>query len=229
MGKIFILLQKLSAESKRIIKDRSGGAFSVLIMGLAGIMLLTIVFLSIIDVSLYSYKKRIIAAGIDYGVSAAIQEINMERSREGLSKAFSEDGKTSLRGVYLDEAKADKAFASTVSENLDVSTAEIENKMVRIIATPLSGSIYYSIMDKNGQTTGNLPAMDDIQNLLNTRMGSLGSEVDKHTVYVNGNPSTNAFEERPYYMVFIRDYEIDGLFSNRKATFICFKGAKIFR
>lgn len=229
MNKIFISLQKLSAELKRIISSTNGSAFSVLITGLAGIMVLAVVLLSVIDISIYSYKKRIIAAGIDYGVSAAIQEINTEMSKEGLSKAFSEDGSTSLRGVYLDENKADKAFTSTLTGNLNINTDELSNKMIRVIATPLTGSVYYSIKDRNSQSSGNLPAMNDIQNLLNNRMNGLNSVGDAHTAYVNGNPSANPFEERPYYMVFIRDYEIDGLFYSRKATFICFKGAKIYR
>jgi len=229
MNKIFISLPKLNAELKKIISSNSGGAFSVLVMGLAGIIVLVTVFLSIIDISMYSYKKRVIAAGIDYGVSAAIQEIDAEQSREGLSKAFTSDGKTSLKGVYLDEGKADRAFASTVTGNLGISMDEISSKMVRVIATPLTDSVYYNIKDKSGQVSGSTVNMENIQNILNTRMGDINVGADTHTVYVNGNPATNSFEERPYYMVFIRDYEIDGLFTNRKATFVCFKGAKVYR
>lgn len=229
MSRIFTLLQKLSAGLRRIINSDNGGSFSVLAIGLAGFIVLVTVFLSIIDVSMYSYKKRLIAAGIDYGVSAAIQEINMERSREGLSRAFTEEGKTSMKGIYLDEARADKAFTSTIAGNLDINTAEIINKMIRVTVTPLKDNVYYNIKDKNGQLSGYTTNMNDIQNLLNTRMGNISGIGDSHTVYVNGNTSTNSFEERPYYMVFIRDYEIDGLFTNRKATFICFKGAKIYR
>ena len=54
-------------------------------------------------------------------------------------------------------------------------------------------------------------------------------EKDGHTVYVNGNIRTNEFIKRPYYMVFIRNYPINGLFSKKTATFICFKGGKVDR
>jgi len=229
MRRIFILLQKPSVELKKIINSSEGGAFSVLMIGLTGLLVLATVLFSIIDLSIYSYKKRVIASTIDYAVSAAIQEIDIEKSRAGLSKAFSKEGQVSMIGIFLNEEKADRAFTSTIMGNVGIDIESINEDLIRLAASPLEYGIYYSIKDKNGLETGNADSMDRIENILNDRMGGLGDKGDTHTVYVNGNIATNSLEQRPYYMVFIRDYEIDGLFSNRKATFVCFKAAKIYR
>lgn len=229
MNRIFTLLQKPSAELKKIINSSDGGALSVLMTGLTGLIVLVIVFLSIIDLSVYSYKKRLIASAIDYAVSAAVQEIDVERSKTGLSRAFFNDGQVNMTGIFLDEGKADKAFSSTIMKNVGIDIEGINGKMIRVIASPVGDGAYYSIKDKNSLVTGNSESMEKIEDILNARMESLGHGEDSHTVYVNGNSATNSFEKRPYYMVFIRDYQIDGLFSNRKATFICFKSARVYR
>jgi hypothetical protein len=52
---------------------------------------------------------------------------------------------------------------------------------------------------------------------------------DSHIIYVNGNIKTNQFKKTPYYMVFIKDYQINGLLRKRTATFVGFAGAKIER
>lgn len=229
MTVICILLQRLNAELKRITKNNYGGAMSVIIMGLTGFFIVTLVFIFVADLSVYSYKKRVIGSAIDYAVCAAVQEIDTEKSKAGLARAFSSDGKVSMTGVYFNEAMADKAFKSTVTGNISIDIGSMEDKTVRIMVTPESDSVYYSIKYRNGTETGHAANMEQIESILNDRMGALGIGVDTEKVYINGNAASNPFEKRPYYMVFIRNYQIDGLISHRKATFICFKAAKIYR
>lgn len=229
MTRTYIMLQKLSAELKRITDSTYGGAMSVIVVGLTGFFIVTLTFLFAADISIYSYKKRVIASTIDYAVCAAVQEIDTEKSKAGLARAFSGDGKVSMTGIYFDEAKADKAFSSTIAGNLNVDVNSIKDKMVRVMATPETAGIYYSIKYKGINDKGYVDNIELIENIINDRMSSLGTVVDSAKVYVNGNAASNSFEKRPYYMVFIRDYQIDGLISHRKATFICFKAAKIYR
>jgi len=229
MTKTCGLLQKLNAELKRIISDIDGGAMSVIIMGIAGFFVAILIFLSIADISIYSYKKRLIGVALDYAVSAAVQEIDTEKSRDGIARAFSNDGKVSMTGVYFNEAKADKAFESTITDNINIDLKSMNNKLIRVMVSPETDGIYYSMRDINKTEAGHSENIDQIESILNNRMNSLGNTVDNHKVFVNGNAASNSFEKRPYYMVFIRDYEIDGLISHRKATFICFKAAKIYR
>lgn len=227
--KTYTFLQKLSAELRRIRNNSSGAALSVIMVGIVGIFAGIIIMLLVFDISIYSYKKRMIGSAINYAVSAAVQEIDTERSRKGLSEAFTEDGQVSLTGIYIDEVKADKAFTSTMTKNVTMDMGEIQDKMVRVVATPESAGVYYNIKDKSGSQSGHTDSMVNLEGIINNKMSIVNNKGDQHFVYVNGNAASNSFEKRPYYMVFIRDFEIDGIITRRKATFICFKSAKIYR
>lgn len=68
-----------------------------------------------------------------------------------------------------------------------------------------------------------------INNAIDILWNTSNPQSDSHLIYVNGNLSTNEFKRTPYYLVFIKDYQIDGLFRKRTATFVGFAGAKLER
>jgi hypothetical protein len=48
-------------------------------------------------------------------------------------------------------------------------------------------------------------------------------------VKVNGNLQANQIKKRPYFIVLIKDLEIDGIFTKRTTTFVSFAGSKVER
>lgn len=231
--KIYTLRQRASAGLRRKIKisidSERGDAFSTLLIGLSAFLVLLCVFATGLDYSVYSLKRASIINGLDASVCAAVQEVDKERSREGLSTAFSSDGKTSLNKVYLNEEKAHNVFFATLRENLNVTPSLEKQKIMTIISNPIDNGANYIIQFGEDRREGIVHKQEDLESIINASMQSFINNVDKHTVYVNGNIHTNAFRVRPYYIVFIRDYEIKGIVSNKRATFICYKGAIVER
>lgn len=206
----------------------------VLIMGLSVILTLVIVFTSIADYALYSTKRSLIARGIDYAVCAAIQEIDASESTEGLSEGF--DTRTGILlsdNIKLNEAIADNAFFETLESNTGVKRSDIvDETLIAYISSSETGMDY--ILKKDDQRVEGFAASPDkleaaINNTINIFWDTNLPEADKHTIYVNGNPSTNEFKKVPYFLVFIKDHQINGLLKKRTATFVGFAGAKLER
>ena len=111
--------------------NNSGGGFGILFLGLMIVTTSFVIFINIADYAMYSYKKCIISKGIDYAVSAAIQEIDLDTSREGLSYGFDPlTGKSSVDNIFLNENSADNAFFSTLQSNTGISRAGISGNLM---------------------------------------------------------------------------------------------------
>lgn len=237
LQRTYITLQKLNAELNTIIdtffEENKGGAFSIVIIGIAITVTALLMLVNSIDFAMYSHKRNIISRAVDYAVSAAVQEIDYERSGYGLARGFDGRGNISLNNTFLHEQRADNAFFSTFESNTGISRDYLKSSMVIAIVNPVDTGVDYIIKTNTGRYTGITedPAM--LEQLLNDRINEYWAtedpEADKHIIFVNGNPSVTGFKKRPYYIVFIRDYRIDGLFRRRTATFVGFKGAKVER
>lgn len=212
--------------------DNRGGAAGATFFSLSAILVLSLLLLSTADYSLYSYKKKCIAGAIDFSVSAAVQENNIELSRYGYSIGMDESaGTLSTDNIFIDENSAENAFFSTLELNAGIKKSEVISNTMIIIVNPVTGSANYIIKNAAKRITGSVSEPAGLEAVINTNTAQFwdAGQPDKEIVYVNGNPKTNEFKKRPYYMVFIKNYEIDGLFKKRLATFIAFKGANIER
>lgn len=231
------MLQKpnagLNTTTKGLWEDNRGGAFGVVILGLAISIAALLVLVNAVDFALYSYKRGLISKAIDYGVSAAVQEIDVAASKEGLAEGFDENGNLSMDNIFLHETRADNAFFSTFKENAGLDRSEISTHTLIAIVNPLDAGMSYKIKFNAEKREGIVTEPSALEGILNANVSSFWNtadpEADKHVIYVNGNTKTTQFKKRPYYLVFIKDYEIDGLFRKRTATFVGFKGAKVER
>lgn len=206
----------------------------IIVLGIAVILTLVIMFVSIADYALYSARRNLIARGIDYAVCAAIQEIDVSASTNGLAEGYDpQTGRVLIENICLNEITADNAFFGTLEVNTGVKRVNIaKDTLIAYVSTSDSG-INYTIKKDSQRVEGFVTSPDKLEvainNTINIFWDASNPDSDKQTIYVNGNLSTNEFKKVPYFLVFIKDYQINGLFSKRTATFIGFAGAKLER
>lgn len=206
----------------------------VILTGISVVLVLVMVFVNIADYALYSTKRNLIARGIDYSVCAAIQEVDLYISRNGLSEGFDpESGKILVNDIRLNEQTAENAFWGTLAANTGVSIDDIGPNTLITYVWPTTAGISYLMKKETERNEGFVGSPNRLEQAINNAISTLWSaespESDSHVIYVNGNPSTNEFKRMPYFLVFIKDYQIDGLFRKRTATFVGFAGAKLER
>lgn len=224
----------LNTSRKLCFDSQKGSGLAVVFLGLSAILLILLVFSSIADYALYSIKRNIISRGIDYAVCAAIQEIDRTESEDGLASGFDETtGKMLVDGIILNEASSDNAFFTTLQINTGINRETISSNTMIVTVSPNTAGMDYIIRKGQQRLEGSVTSPDQLEPIINNGVGQFwggtDSEENSHIIYVNGNPETNQFKKVPYYMVFIKDYQIDGLFKKRTATFVGLASAKIER
>lgn len=206
----------------------------VVLTGISVILVLVIVFVNIADYALYSTKRNLIARGIDHSVCAAMQEIDIPSSINGLSEGYDPNtGKILVNDIRLNEQYAENAFFGTLAANTGVKRNDIGSNTLIAYVWPSYSGINYLIKKESERREGFVSSPDMLEAAINNAIDILWNtnnpESDSHVIYVNGNPSTNEFKRVPYFLIFIKNYEIDGLFRKRTATFVGFAGAKLER
>ena len=206
----------------------------VILTGISIVLVLVLTFVNISDYALYSNKRNLIARAVDYSVCAAIQEVDLSLSKVGLSEGFdSETGKVLINDIHLDEQSSENAFFETLLTNTGEKRNDIKENTLIVYIHPSTGGINYLIKKESERHEGFVTSPDRLEAAINNAIDALldtnNTQSDSHVIYVNGNPSTNEFKEAPYFLVFIKNHEIDGLFRRRSATFVGFAGAKISR
>lgn len=219
---------------KQVLACQNGSGLTVVFVGLTGILLVLLVFISIADYALYSAKRNMISRGIDYAVCAAIQEIDSIQSVDGLASGFDEiTGKPLVDGIILNETQSDNAFFSTLQVNTGIIEESINGNALIITVMPTVAGLEYLVRKGQQRLEGSVASPVQLETVINHSIEQFwegtNPEHDSHIIYVNGNIRTNQFKKVPYYMVFIKDYQINGLFRKRTATFVGFAGAKIER
>jgi hypothetical protein len=206
----------------------------VILTGISVMLVLVMVFVNIADYALYSSKRNLIARGIDHSVCAAIQEIDITASLEGLSEGYdTSTGVASSDNILLNEQYAENAFFSTLRSNTDIMKNDISDNTLIVFVCPIKSGISYVIKKGPERMEGFVSSPGMLETAINNSVEILWNEneenPDEHIIYVNGNPSTNEFKKVPYFLVFIKNHEISGLFRKRTATFVGFAGAKLER
>lgn len=226
--KIYTTLQKHNVEL-----NNEKGSSSIIVLGIVSFMIFLLIFVNIIDYSLYSEKRDIIQKSIDNSVTAAIQEVDTSVSKDGLSQAYnSNTGEVQLKNIYLNETRADNAFYSTLKANTGIERSTIESNALVIIINPQHSNLQYIMKSSLGRITGTVSNQEHLEAVINNKLNSDSAAIntnDKHIIYVNGNVKTVEFKERPYYLVIIRNLPVKGLFKTKNTTFVSFKGANIER
>ena len=215
-----------------LFRSNKGSGLSTILLSLSGIVIVVLILFNISDYSLYSYRKSSISKAIDYSVSAAIQETDINSSRVGLANGFDDTtGNINTDNIFINESVADNAFYNTFQNNCGISQATISPYIMIIIVNPTSSGLNYIIKSLSQRSIGSVLNPSALETVINTNINNFYgiSGPDSNLIYVNGNPKTCQFDKKPYYMVFIKNFEIDGLFKKRNSTFISFKGANIER
>lgn len=216
------------------LSNENGSGMTVVIIGFTGMLLVLLVFISIADYALYSTKRNMISRGIDYAVCAAIQEIDSVQSIDGLASGFDEiTGKPLVNGIIINETRSENAFFSTLQANTGIIKESISGNTLIVTVSPTSEGLEYILRKGQQRLAGSVASPGELEPVINDAIeqfwdGTIPDQ-DNHIIYVNGNLKTNEFKKVPYYMVFIKDYQINGLFRKRTATFVGFAGAKIER
>ncbi len=215
------------------IKEQRGGGLGVLFIGLAVTFLVLLVFVNVADYAVYTYKRNAISKAMDYAVTAAVQDIDREKSLEGLAVGFDEStGKRLSDGVEIDIDSAERTFLSVFDSNCNPEQSDIREKLL-ICATSVSGEeVNYKIKTPAG---GVSDGMVNEPYLIEDRINSAAegswpdSDVDSGKISINGNPKTNMIERGTYVFAYIKGIKITGIFTERKLTLSCFGGAKLDR
>lgn len=216
------------------LKSIKGGGLAITFVSIAVILLVLLIFINAADYALYSHKRSNISKGIDYAVCAAIQEVDCLESESGLAAGYDETtGRVLITDIALNEARADNAFFSTFEANTGISGERIRESILITIVCPTDTGINYIIKKGTQRAEGSAESPQQLESIINNRINeywNLSDPLsDRHIIFVNGNMNTNEFKAAPYYIVFMKDYQIDGLFRKRTATFVGFAGAKIER
>jgi hypothetical protein len=213
-----------------------GGGLGASFIGLSIVLVIFIIFLNTAEFSLFSYKKALISKAVDYSVCAAIQQINIDSSINGIAGGFDDSsGKKLTDNIRIDMDRAQSTFLNMLCMNCSIDTTDISDKLLICTTYSQDGKLYYSIRVNNGEksdnSSGAVENSVDLEGKLNTSIGEYWplEEKGKNVVFINGNSKTNPVENGTYLLVFIKGLKVKGLFTERKVDFVGLAGAKISR
>ncbi|MHB8062602.1 MAG: hypothetical protein ACYDG2_08215 [Ruminiclostridium sp.] len=218
--------------SVAILKSENGGGLGTIFIGLAAILLTFIVFINIADYSLFTYKRNAISKAMDYAVTAAVQQINKNKSVIGLANGFTEEtGERMLEGIEIDIDMAIRTFLTIFYENYGLNNFNIENNLLICATSTQDEKLRYTIKANSELILkGNLENPILIEEKVNQAIVQYWpSTEDESKVYLNGNPKTNMLENGTYLLALIKDFKIKGLYSQRNVSLSSFAGAKLER
>ncbi len=205
----------------------------VLFIGLAVTFLVLLVFVSAADYAVYTYKRNSVSKAMDYAVTAAVQNINKDKSLQGLSEGFDENTGTRLTdGIEIDIDKAETTFLSVFEANSSQRQTDIKRNLL-ICATSVSGEdVDYRIKTSSGEViVGNVETPYLIEDRINAAAKSCwpDSYEESSRISINSNPKSNMIEKGTYLFAYIKGIKITGIFTQRKLALSCFGGAKLER
>ncbi len=222
--------------SIRYYKNCSGGGLGVVFIGMLAVILIFTVFLNIADYSIFAYNKDAISKSVDYAVCAAVQELDISQSSEGLSQGYSDEGVTSVKGIRIDTTKAMKVFLDTLKSNSSLLNNNFKSSIIGCTTYANDLGMNYEICTYNDMgisiiAKGKVDMPSQIEEIINNTAQNLRSEDETKNgmVYVNGNPNTNSFENGSYFLVYIKGVRVMGLNSERNLDFTGFAGSRVYR
>lgn len=228
--------RKLHAGLKKAagrIKGQSGGGLGVIFIGLTVTFLVVFAFINISDYAVYTYKRNSISKAIDYAVTAAVQDIDREKSFEGLAEGFDETtGRRLSDGVEIDIDRAEKTFLSVFNSNCNKEQTDISRNLLICATFARAGRVSYKIKTSSGKV---IDGTVDSPNLIEDRINDAAkgywpdSDDNSSRIAINGNPKTNMIDRGTYLFAYIKGIRITGVFTERELTLSCFGGAKLDR
>jgi hypothetical protein len=218
---------KVIAKFTKYFNNNEGG-IAIIYLGLLLSLFFVIMVSIVIDQGLYVTKRNLMKKSIDYAVCAAVAEIDAPKSK-GLEFEFDKTGNKNTNHIYINEHNALNVYYQILKANININRDQIENNTLCLIVHPEDFAIKYSLYKGNNRIEGEVSNPAELELVINNNLDFTKEKIDSNVVFVNGNIKTNKFEKRPYFMVFIKDLEIGGLFKNRLLTFVSFKAARIIR
>ena len=213
-------------------QSESGGGIGIIFIGLSAILLAFVVFINIVDYSLFTYKRNAITKAMDYAVTAAVQQINKNQSVVGVANGFTEDtGKKLLEGVEIDVDMANRTFLNVFYANYKSYNLRINDNLL-ICATARRGEKLKYVIKSGTELIleGELENSLLVEGRINQAITQYWpSTEDNAQVYINGNLKTNMIENGTYLFAFINNIKITGLYSERQLNLSSFAGAKLER
>lgn len=210
----------------------SGGGLGILFIGLAVILVAFIVFINIADYSLYTYKRNTIKKGMDYAVTAAVQQLNQNQSIVGVSNGFAEGtGEKLLEDVEIDIDRAKKTFLTIFYSNYNGDSLNIDESLLVCATAEVDNKLQYTIKADTEQVyKGSLENSIEIEGRINQAINQVWPSAGNNSqVYIVGNPKTNIPENGTYLFAFLKDIKVTGIFSQRQISLSSFAGAKLER
>ncbi len=204
----------------------------IVIIGLGAILLAFMILINVADYSILTYKRNAISKAMDYAITAAVQEINLNQSVTGLADGFAEaTGNRSVDGVKIDIDRAHKTFLTVFYKNFNSYDFSIDANLLLCSTHTMEQNLKYVIKAGNAYITeGNVKTPELLENRINQAINNYWTNSeDASQVYINGNEKTNMLENGTYLFAFIKDIKIKGLYSQRTTSLSSFAGAKIER
>jgi hypothetical protein len=237
--KPYVELKKASKRSKKntikkvayALRSESGGGVGIIFIGLAAILLAFVVFINIVDYSLYTYKRNAISRAMDYGITAAVQQIDKNQSTVGVANGFTEDtGEKRLEDIEINVDTANNTFLNVFYANYKLDGLSIHDNLLICATSSHNERLRYSIKAKTELIfEGDLDNCMMVEDRINQAIEQFWPSSNENKVYVNGNPKTNIIENGTYLFAYINDIKITGLYSQRQINLSSFAGAKLER
>lgn len=225
------MLNKKSIHSKHSLLSEKGGGLGVVFIGLAIIVVVLLIFINIADYSIYTYKRNALTKAMDYAVTAAAQEIDIESSLTGISNGFSENsGESLLDGVEININQARDVFQNMFYKNISISDFNINDRLLICTTVAKNSRLKYKILTgENPLIQGTVDVPSEMEECINDSVEEIWTEENSANIFVIGNPATNQIEKGTYLLAVVNNMEINGLISKRKVSLSCFAGAKVER
>lgn len=210
------------------------GFVSIVVLLLASVIILMLMLINILNYSVFSYSTMLVGRALDYAVCAAVQEIDIPLSMQGISDAFDESsGMLRTGNMFFDNTKAEKVFYRVLKDNSGLEQEGLEQSLTLVSTCPMIDiygelAIKYFIKRENSIVEGVLYNVDELESTINDEL-RYGSIDKARLISVNGNPKTNEFSIRPYYIAIVKDFEVKGVISPQKVTYVAFRAGRINR
>ena len=221
-----------SSKVAMAFQNESGGGIGIIFIGLSAILLAFVVFINIVDYSLFTYKRNAISKAMDYAVTAAVQQVNKNQSVVGVANGFTEDtGKKLLDGVEIEVDMANRTFLNVFYANYKLDNLSINDNLLICATSRGREKLKYAIKAGTGPIfEGELDDSLLVEGRINQAITQYWpSAEDNAQVYINGNLKTNMIENGTYLFAFINNIKIAGLYSERQINLSSFGGAKLER
>jgi hypothetical protein len=198
---------------------------------IVAICVLALIFVMVADYGLFSHKRMRIASAIDKASSAAIMEMDSDDALiDSIGRESNDAGLSVLMtNLKMDMSRAESVFWAVFESNTGIQRNSAIPYAAFVLTYHDGASLRY-VIKKESATVSGSASPNALETVINSFIAAnYSSNPDASLIRVNGNPKTEQFKSKPMFLVFLKNWRINGLFSKNNATFVSFKGSKAER